>query len=289
MPETTPETPIEHVSDTALWVAYYRVLETERPDALFKDSLAKKLLGERGEKIAKFMDQTAAYTQQNVIIRTYIIDRFIEGLVANGVDMVINLGAGLDTRPYRLKLPEYLRWVEVDYPHMMEMKTTTLATDKPVVALERVSLDLADLEGRRKLFARLAGESRRAVILTEGVLPYLSQDAVSALAADLHAHSQFEFWICDYMAKETYKYIKDPKRMVRLKNAPFQFFPDDWFGFFKARGWDVDNIQYIQQTTVDLKRPMPMPLIARLLAPFFPPKVRARFLKMSGYMILKRT
>ncbi len=35
---------IEHVSDTALWVANYRALESRRSDALFHDPLAEKLL-----------------------------------------------------------------------------------------------------------------------------------------------------------------------------------------------------------------------------------------------------
>jgi len=39
---------IGHVSDTALCVAVYRAEESERPDALFKDPLARRLAGERG-------------------------------------------------------------------------------------------------------------------------------------------------------------------------------------------------------------------------------------------------
>jgi O-methyltransferase involved in polyketide biosynthesis len=40
---------LRNISDTALWVAQYRVMETERPDAHFRDPLAKKLVGDRGE------------------------------------------------------------------------------------------------------------------------------------------------------------------------------------------------------------------------------------------------
>jgi O-methyltransferase involved in polyketide biosynthesis len=44
---------IRDVSDTAIWVAYYRARETERPDAMFRDPLARVLVGDRGEKIAR--------------------------------------------------------------------------------------------------------------------------------------------------------------------------------------------------------------------------------------------
>jgi methyltransferase (TIGR00027 family) len=279
---------INDVSDTALWVAHYRAVESERPDALFRDPFAKRLMGERGRAIAQSMSATSAYTRQNVVVRTYIIDRFVHALIGRGVDTIVNLGAGLDARPYRLEFPSGVRWIEVDYPHMIERKTEILANDRPNVALERVPLDLADRDKRRALFARLAGEAKKAAILTEGVLPYLSPEDVSSLSEDLRVHPQFEFWICDYISPETYKYIRSPKRAKKMANAPFKFFPSNPLDFFAKRGWKVDDIQYIQKTTLDLGRPMPMPWYARLLTPFMPKSVREQFLKMSAYMILRR-
>jgi O-methyltransferase involved in polyketide biosynthesis len=41
--------PIENVSDTARWVAMYRALESDRPDAHFHDPYARLLAGERGD------------------------------------------------------------------------------------------------------------------------------------------------------------------------------------------------------------------------------------------------
>lgn len=43
---------IRNISDTALWAAVYRAYETEREDALFQDPYARRLAGERGERIA---------------------------------------------------------------------------------------------------------------------------------------------------------------------------------------------------------------------------------------------
>ena len=43
------EEPFRNISDTARWVAVYRAIESERPDAWFRDPLAKRLAGERGE------------------------------------------------------------------------------------------------------------------------------------------------------------------------------------------------------------------------------------------------
>jgi O-methyltransferase involved in polyketide biosynthesis len=65
---------------------------------------------------------------------------------------VVNLAAGLDTRPYRLKLSPSLKWIEVDLPAMIDYKEEILATEKPVCVLERFRVNLADVAARRELF-----------------------------------------------------------------------------------------------------------------------------------------
>jgi O-methyltransferase involved in polyketide biosynthesis len=93
------ELEIKDVSDTSIWVAHYRAEESKRPDALFRDSLAQKLIGARGAKIAQDMIKFGRYTKWSVIVRTVIIDDFITESIKEGVDTIKNLGAGLDTRP----------------------------------------------------------------------------------------------------------------------------------------------------------------------------------------------
>jgi O-methyltransferase involved in polyketide biosynthesis len=51
-----------------------------------------------------------------VVVRTCIIDDYIRTAVEGGVDTILNLGCGLDTRPYRMDLPKSLLWIEADYP-----------------------------------------------------------------------------------------------------------------------------------------------------------------------------
>ena len=138
------EPSIRNISDTALWVAIYRARETDRPDALFRDPFARKLAGERGEQIAQEM-QTGQRYEWPYVSRTVRFDQIVSEQVKQGVDMVINLAAGLDTRPYRMELPASLKWVEVDLPAMIAYKEEILGKEKPRCALERVRLDLADV------------------------------------------------------------------------------------------------------------------------------------------------
>src|SRR5207302_6602221 len=137
------EPSLRNISDTALWVAIYRARETERPDALFRDLFARKLAGARGEQIAQEMQLGQRY-EWPYVTRTLRFDQIIGEQVKQGADLVINLAAGLDTRPYRMDLPESLKWVEVDLPAMIDYKEEILAGEKPRCALECVRLDLAD-------------------------------------------------------------------------------------------------------------------------------------------------
>src|SRR5438876_1218861 len=105
------------VSDTALWAAMHRAREGERLDALFRDPLSRILVGEHAERLASGIgDQAYSWV---VPVRTHLLDRMMQQSIAFGTYSVVNLGAGLDTRPYRLPLPRALHWTEVDQPELM--------------------------------------------------------------------------------------------------------------------------------------------------------------------------
>lgn len=97
----------------ALWVATYRARETELPDAWFRDPYARRPAGYRGEHIASEV-QTQMSQEWPFIARTLNLDRIVADRIRDGADMVVNLAAGLDIRPYRLELPADLKWIEAD-------------------------------------------------------------------------------------------------------------------------------------------------------------------------------
>src|SRR5215472_12797873 len=120
---------IRSVSDTARWVAYHRATESDRPDAIFRDPYARRLAGERGELIGRKLYENS----WAIATRTYLFDNAIRGLLSREpLDMVLNLAAGLDSRPYRLELPPSLQWIEVDLPEIVSGKQQLLANEKPV-------------------------------------------------------------------------------------------------------------------------------------------------------------
>jgi methyltransferase (TIGR00027 family) len=256
-------TTIENVSDTAFWVAHYRGVESQRSDPLFRDPLAAVLAGERGRRIAEAMPRPFI-TSWLIAVRTRIIDEFIETAVTNGVDTVLNLGAGLDTRPYRLALPPAFNWIEADYAAMIDYKNAMLALETPRFKLTRVSADFANPNERREVLRNANAHAGKLLILTEGVVPYLTNDDVASLADELHALDRAAFWIVDYFSPEL---LQQRERMMagRMKNAPFRFHPPDWFAFFKQHGWQPSDVRYLMAEGERLGRPIAMPLIGKLL------------------------
>lgn len=263
MSETGPL--VRNVSDTALWVAVYRARETERPDALFRDPYARRLAGSRGEKIAAslpFSDK-ASWAW---VARTVLFDEFIEEQVRSGADLVVNLAAGLDARPYRMALPPSLKWVEVDLPGILAYKEEILAGATPVCVLERVRLDLRDVGGRRELFERLGRDARRALIVSEGLLGYLATEEVASLARDLAAPPGLRTWVLDIMSPGLLKMIqKDSGAQLSAAGAALKFGPPEGPGFFVPHGWKPVDVRSPLKTAARLKRlGFGMRLIAKL-------------------------
>ena len=283
---------IEHVSDTAFWVAYYRWIETQRPDALFKDPLSIKLVGDRGAKLAKHMGIERAMAW-SMALRTWIIDRYITEQIAAGCDGFVNLGAGLDTRPYRLDLSNDFQWIEVDFPHVIDYKNAVLTADAPICRLTRMACDLADDTARQALLSELNAVGRNLCVLTEGVIPYLTNDAVAALARDLHAQSHITHWITDYFSPLFNKMSVRGKIRRRLaQNAPFRFDPgpnlNDWPVFFAETGWTIAEMRYSGDEGTRIGRDLPAGWLGQLLMPLASEARLRPFKRLNGFALMKK-
>jgi len=254
---------IRNISDTARWVAVYRARESERPDALFRDPFAGRLAGKRGEEIAAEVLRRSR-NDWSLVIRTYLFDTFITDYVRRGGDMVINLAAGLDARPYRMDLPSSLRWVEVDLPEILDYKEGVLAREKPRCELRRVRLDLANREARRAVFTELGRESKAALIVTEGLIVYLTADQVAGLAEDLAVPAGFRWWAHDLMSPGLKKMImRQIGGLLNGAHAPLQFSPEEGPGFFVRYGWRPVAVHSILKWAAKKKR---VPFLMRLIA-----------------------
>jgi methyltransferase (TIGR00027 family) len=275
---------LRNVADTARWVAFCRALESERPDALFQDPYARILAGERGARIAAAMGTRRSYWL--LTARTVLIDEFIYREISRGADMVINLAAGLDARPYRLKLPPDLRWVEVDVEDLIAQKEDLLKDEKPACHLERYCLDLVDRAGRHIFLQELSQRAKRAVVVTEGLVMYLSPDDVRSLAIELAASNAFRSWILDLFHPRLLAANRRGKmgRMLAQANAQFRFAPAEGPVFLESCGWQCVHVESTLKAAVRTGRG---PLIVRLLLPIFERRSAKSAYSWSGVVLLE--
>lgn len=276
------------VSDTALWVAVYRAMETERPDALFEDPYAGRLAGERGREIVRAMPK-GRQSAWPMIVRTRVFDELIAERVPQ-VSCVVNLAAGLDTRPYRLALPESLTWIEADLPGMIEHKESRLAGEKPRCALERKAVDLTDAAARRAFLDEVCARFSRVLVISEGLLIYLAPEQVAALSDALLERPQFRWWLLDYATPPLRAILE--KRWggpLRQGNAEWKFFPEEGAGFFTQRGWRPAELRYTGEEAKRLDRQMPLAWLWNAAARLMPAAKREAYRTMSAYALLQNS
>jgi methyltransferase (TIGR00027 family) len=268
-----PESQIRNISDTARWVAVYRARETERPDPVFRDPFARRLAGERGEQIAS----SISFAEKNswpFVARTWLIDQIISDQVRQGTDMVVNLAAGLDARPYRMELPPTLQWIEVDLPEILAHKEEILRDTNPVCVLERVRLNLSNASARRELFSELGRRANRVLIVTEGLLVYLTEEEVGALGRDLVAPAAFQHWIIDLASPALLRMLaKKMGAPLDQAGAPLKFAPQEGPDFFTRCGWKPEEIHSTIHAAATLKR---LSFFLRLIAKISSPRFQAK-------------
>jgi methyltransferase (TIGR00027 family) len=255
---------VRNISDTALWAAAFRARENDRKDALFRDPLAARLAGPRGFMIANTLSTESHGVSW--ITRTFLFDLLIAAEIARGVDVVINLGAGLDTRPYRMRLPRSLLWVEVDSPAILAYKEGLLAEEQPRCMIERVGLDLSDSKARQTVLAGFAKKGRNILVVTEGVLIYLTSGEVASLASELVAEHAFKSWILELASHHVLDTMqRTAGEQLRRAGACFQFGPAEGPSFFEPYGWHAVETRSVLKTAVELGRTPIDPKLSRLI------------------------
>ena len=170
---------------------------------------------------------------------------------------------------------------------MVEAKDLALRDQKPVCRLERVPLDLSDRASREALFARIGRDYRNVLVITEGLIYYLSREEAGSLADDLRNVPSVRRWIQDY--SNLRRASLWPKAWIRrLRHAPLKFDVPDWLDFFAHRGWAVDQNISFEDESIRIGRPSPIGPIRRLLFRLLPRARREAIRLASGCVMLKR-
>jgi methyltransferase (TIGR00027 family) len=245
---------VRDISDTARWVAVFRAEESERSDAVFRDPFARRLAGARGQDIASAIEFSRA-NSWSFVARTHLFDAVIARHVAEGVDTILNLGAGLDARPYRMQLPESLVWIEADLPAMIAYKNAALADERAACRLERVAIDLADRDARTAVFERIGDCAGNVLVMTEGLIVYLTEDEAGNFATDLSRQSSFRRWALDLSSPGLLALARTQMGpTLDTAGTSLKFGPEDGEGFFHRYGWRPIESRSLMKAAAGLNR-----------------------------------
>jgi methyltransferase (TIGR00027 family) len=270
MPETGGE--ITHVSDTALMVAACRAHETALEDAWVRDPFAARLAGERGPAILRDLPY-AAVARMGLAVRTRFVDELVlEALEARAIATVLSVGCGLDTRPWRLEVAPDLRWIEIDFPAVLDYKERLMSGETPRCRRERLSVDLNDAAQREAMYE--AAGPAPALMVTEGVLMYLPAATVESLAGECRRRSGVAHWITDVTTTAFSQALgggKDPLHPIRHVQASDALTGERVLEAVHRHGWTTASRRsYITDVGFTLERVRRMMGGATPPSPAFP-------------------
>jgi methyltransferase (TIGR00027 family) len=205
----------QSVGNTALGAAICRLIEQYQPKEtrLFNDPLVKDLVGAPILVLMQFasmrnltMQQIDAITPGIYgvqIARTRFIDDAVQDALSRGIGQVVILGAGLDTRPYRLAGMERVKVFEVDLPSVQEEKKKKFQKRfghlPEHVTFIPIDFDTQSLEA---VFTGTAFDpASPAVFVWEGVTQYLSEEAVRRTLAFVGTSAPGSILVFTYVLK----------------------------------------------------------------------------------------
>jgi methyltransferase (TIGR00027 family) len=183
------DTALPPVSVTGVGVAALRAIESERSDRLFGDPFAAGLVraASAGERLR---DPALGHRPiaQWVAVRTRFLDDILVDATAQGCRQVAILGAGLDTRAFRMEWPGSTRLWELDLPDVLAFKDRVIAAEgwRPTCERQSLPLDLSEDWGQLLLNAGFDPDAGVAWV-AEGLLAYLTPETRDAL---LHRTAQ---------------------------------------------------------------------------------------------------
>jgi len=259
---------------TARWIAAVRERESARPDRLFDDPWAGALAGDPGRLATEASERLSGGRNDFIPIRT----RFFEDLISNQsamADQVVLLGAGLDTRAFRLHLPPHLDWFEVDGADLLADKDTALAAAgaRPRCRRRPVAADLAS-EWEPALLGAGFRRGERTLWIAEGLFFYLTPQTVARLLRATVALSGAGSAIAADVSGSGLLRLPGMVRhleALEARGAPAPFCTDDPGALFLSAGWREVELAEPWRLAVEYGRPLsPAPGHASRVTPIDP-------------------
>jgi len=219
---------------TAYATAYHRMLETQSDTPLIVDPYAELLVKSIDPKNHSFSFQRRGYT----IVRTHFMDlRICLWLSTHPTGQLVLLGAGLDTRAYRLEcIPSTASIFELDMGDTITYKTDILKEIEPMCQLHRIAVNLTEDTWIEKLETTGLDTSRPILWIMEGLLYYLEQTTARKLLEGIKTLSAVHSAL---LADICVPGLVGVNFGLFLRYFKWGLSLDEVIDFFAASGWSV--------------------------------------------------
>lgn len=236
------------VSNTAFYCCGIRMWDAERKNPACGDIFAKKFMDDRGIHILEEFKSETRPNAANVARHRIIDDVLRDWLASDPALRVVSIGAGFDSRAYRLQGGV---WVELDEPPLIAYKNLRLPVEECPNELHRIAIDFgADaLESKLALYTKVDS----VVIVIEGVFMYLKPEAVAALLRTLQRLFPRHRLICDLMTGRFFeKYSRPLHEKIERLGASFVFTVESPAEIFLDGGYRLVSSQSIVGRAAEL-------------------------------------
>jgi methyltransferase (TIGR00027 family) len=219
-------------STTAEGMAILRAIEARKPESerICYDPIARTLVPGISLTLSKLVIDSGLYDRMApgaaafITARERYIDDFLKSCLSEALDQVVILGAGFDTRAYRIAEIEKTRVFEIDHPDTQSEKLIRLT--KAIGRLpDHVSFIPVDFNSEslaERLLSSGYSEKGKTLFIWQGVVVYLTAEGVDSTLAFIASHSSpGSTVIFDYFYNETLHDISRPevKMMQRAAKA----------------------------------------------------------------------
>ncbi len=193
-------------SFTAMFVASARALASTTDAAIHDpgDQIARQLLPRPVRRALSLLERNVAHVPwlprtlsrlsfdmvDHLALRARAIDHALDAAFARGITQVVILGAGLDTRAYRMQGASQASFFEVDHPDSQSQKRARAGRLHLLAgSLTYVPLDF-DRDSLESELARHGQDAHAPTFwLWEGVVPYLDEAAIRGTLSAIAARS----------------------------------------------------------------------------------------------------
>jgi methyltransferase (TIGR00027 family) len=245
----------EGLGETGIGAAMMRARESARAGCLFQDPYAAAFVAaappvfEEGPSTDDDPTLAALETafEEAVVVRTRFYDDFVRAATGDGCHQIVVLGAGLDTRAFRLDWPAGTQLFELDLPDVLGFKQRVLSRERAESRCRRITVevDLGD-----DWFTDVIAAGFESIACTawiaEGLIPYLSNDDAERLLITVNELSRTGSRLAlDHAAVDGDSLLSQARAIPTMDEITVMWkggLGGATAGWLRQHGWQVDTV-----------------------------------------------